>query len=872
MDALKSFTYSSGGSSSSAAYQANWVDITEEFRDASKELKLGELVHDELFGLYDAMAAIELMDPKMDAGMLCNKSKKVLPFEELVARGRLKVDGFTPAELIGILDETFSCLVTWLDGHSLAQTVFTNLYLHNPALVADRSLRAFALVTLKLVETIKEFVHQAAVYEDEDFQPKTYNFSLAGGVTVPKVLTAIKAAEEELARRLKKEDDGEEDNKEQQALLVRLSFTRHFFLFMNCFRKQVGGGRDRESNQQHPNHHHHHHHNSSSPTQSSPQSLKDFLATARQHLATCETLLKQWALTTELGVQPSTTTATEEPKTTEEQNNNNNNSNSSSTTTDYPTILGFEPLINQRLLPPSFPRYTQIRGRAETVAYLGGFLSRLRRLLTIADGGGGGEQGIGSGRKGNAQVHFSGARLTAQLRFLDDFSKLTPSCVVSRSMLQLFFLAYPSSSSSSSSSSAASCSFSPITSGPLLLGLLPLVTAIKESCRAFIRPPVLCCRLPSPEEEQQQQHQEPLELPGVDAQTREIVEGFFARALIPFKSVLQTYGNNRARQREKLALVLKDFGTLIEESVTLDRYLGVRLQHPGPFVFLQYWVFYHKLTLMSQYLLSGFELELYSRHEYAYIFHELEKIWNNVAMLLSQAEQISLQSEAFTKNAALNASSSTGNNSSSKANRKNKSSKNSSRHHHQQNQQPTSPEVVHDREILYYKGISHLAAAYHHLCVAFTLDGRISRPTAGLNTERIRYQHRFEPVVQFEGAGGLLSYDRYLDRLREVKEGVEEVADKDELEGLAKVTARLYLQATDQLLKARTHFEALVSRDVGGGGGDGVLLEEVQSCIKVAKTNTVVINLLRSGHNTRAKPEFAFTESSHFPIIKFSKS
>ena len=84
-------------------------------------------------------------------------------------------------------------------------------------------------------------------------------------------------------------------------------------------------------------------------------------------------------------------------------------------------------------------------------------------------------------------------------------------------------------------------------------------------------------------------------------------------------------------------------------------------------------------------------------------------------------------------------------------------------------------------------------------------------------------------MVQFEGAGGLLSYDRYLDRLREVKEGVEEVADKDELEGLAKVTARLYLQATDQLLKARTHFEALVSRDVGGGGGDGVLLEEV-SC------------------------------------------
>lgn len=30
--------------------------------------------HQKLFGLFEAMSAIEMMDPKMDAGMGCNKN------------------------------------------------------------------------------------------------------------------------------------------------------------------------------------------------------------------------------------------------------------------------------------------------------------------------------------------------------------------------------------------------------------------------------------------------------------------------------------------------------------------------------------------------------------------------------------------------------------------------------------------------------------------------------------------------------------------------------------------------------------------------------------------------------------------------------
>jgi hypothetical protein len=48
-------------------------------------LELGQLLHDDLFGLFEAMSAIEMMDPKMDAGMLCNRgSKAALNFDQAV--------------------------------------------------------------------------------------------------------------------------------------------------------------------------------------------------------------------------------------------------------------------------------------------------------------------------------------------------------------------------------------------------------------------------------------------------------------------------------------------------------------------------------------------------------------------------------------------------------------------------------------------------------------------------------------------------------------------------------------------------------------------------------------------------------------------
>lgn len=56
------------------------------------ELSLGELMHNEMFGLFEAMSAIEMMDPKMDAGMCCNKNTEPpLTFDTAVSVSAMNV-------------------------------------------------------------------------------------------------------------------------------------------------------------------------------------------------------------------------------------------------------------------------------------------------------------------------------------------------------------------------------------------------------------------------------------------------------------------------------------------------------------------------------------------------------------------------------------------------------------------------------------------------------------------------------------------------------------------------------------------------------------------------------------------------------------
>merc|ERR1719219_3039338 len=125
-------------------------------------------------------------------------------------------------------------------------------------------------------------------------------------------------------------------------------------------------------------------------------------------------------------------------------------------------MIGFEPLANQRLLPPTFPRYTEIVGRAEAVAYLSALVGRLGVVCSLPV---------------NAAFHST-------LDFFQSFSATSP-CVLSRSVLQLLYTPLHSPPTRQPA-------VSPPAGPPLPPGFPEL---LRDSCKNFMLPP---CLLPAP--------------------------------------------------------------------------------------------------------------------------------------------------------------------------------------------------------------------------------------------------------------------------------------------------------------------------------------------------------------------------------------
>ena len=183
---------------------------------------------------------------------------KSLPWENISIR-----------EFVTVFDHTLSCLVTWFEGHSLAQTVLTNLYLHcgdSPELRPSHpELKAYVVATLKLVDLIKDIIAKATVFEEEDFQPLSYGFLLASDVSEAKAMSALKGkcqlfvynflftiflfiifvyifseAEDTTQKLVRASKSNIESQEYQEAIAMysRLKFYRHFFQALLFLTKQ----------------------------------------------------------------------------------------------------------------------------------------------------------------------------------------------------------------------------------------------------------------------------------------------------------------------------------------------------------------------------------------------------------------------------------------------------------------------------------------------------------------------------------------------------------------------------------------------------------------------------------------------------------
>ncbi|XP_018114529.1 N-alpha-acetyltransferase 35, NatC auxiliary subunit isoform X2 [Xenopus laevis] len=680
---------------------ANWINITQEFRDACSELKLGELLHDKLFGLFEAMSAIEMMDPKMDAGMIGNQvNRKVLNFEQAIKDGIIQIKDLTLPDLIGIMDTCFCCLITWLEGHSLAQTVFTCLYVHNPDLIEDPAMKAFALGILKICDIVREKVNKAAVFEEEDFQSMTYGFKMANSVTDLRVTGMLKDVEDDLQRRVK--------HQQFLAVFSRVKFTRILLTVLIAFTKKETCA----------------------------------VVEASKLIGQAVDLLSAIHSSLSLGIQAQNDT----------------------TKGDHPIMMGFEPLVNQRLLPPTFPRYAKIIKKEEMVIYFSKLIDRIKTVCEV--------------------VNLS--NLHSILDFFCEFSVQWP-CVLSRSLLQATFLV----------------------DNKKVFGTHLMQDMVKDALRSFVSPPALspkCCLYNN-------------------HQAKDYIDSFVTHCVRPFCNLIQIHGHNRARQRDKLGHILEDFATLQDEAEKVDAALHSMLLKQEPqrqhLACLGTWVLYHNLRIMIQYLLSGFELELYSMHEYYYIYWYLsEFLYAWLMSTLSRADSSQMAEERLMEEQ-----------------QKGRSSKKTKK---KKKVRPLG------REITLSQAYQNMCAGMYKTMIAFDMDGKVRTPKFELDSEQVRYEHRFAPFNSVITPPPV----HYLQ--------FKEMSDLNKYSPPPQ-SADLYMAASKHFQQAKMILESISNQD-----------QEVSEILKVAKNNIVVMKLLAGGHKKDSKipPEFDFSAHKYFPAVK----
>ncbi|KAB1252287.1 N-alpha-acetyltransferase 35; NatC auxiliary subunit, partial [Camelus dromedarius] len=515
---------------------------------------------------------------------------------------------------------------------------------------------------------------------------------------------------------------------------------------------------------------------------------------------------------------------------------------------DHPIMMGFEPLVNQRLLPPTFPRYAKIIKREEMVNYFARLIDRIKTVCEV--------------------VNLT--NLHCILDFFCEFSEQSP-CVLSRSLLQEVCIPKLCSCHSNGSCiTHATCQDCDsitntyntcfkttfLVDNKKVFGTHLMQDMVKDALRSFVSPPVLspkCCLYNN-------------------HQAKDCIDSFVTHCVRPFCSLIQIHGHNRARQRDKLGHILEEFATLQDEAEKVDAALHTMLLKQEPqrqhLACLGTWVLYHNLRIMIQYLLSGFELELYSMHEYYYIYWYLsEFLYAWLMSTLSRADGSQMAEERIMEEQ-----------------QKGRSSKKTKK---KKKVRPLS------REITMSQAYQNMCAGMFKTMVAFDMDGKVRKPKFELDSEQVRYEHRFAPFnsvmtpppvhyLQFKVNLLLHIVVKYLvlDLLGdvlfvpscfvEVDSHVElllhqwDQRDKVEMSDLNKYSPppqapELYVAASKHFQQAKMILENIPNPD-----------HEVSRILKVAKPNFVVMKLLAGGHKKESKvpPEFDFSAHKYFPVVK----
>ncbi|KAL4571448.1 hypothetical protein LXL04_018208 [Taraxacum kok-saghyz] len=375
--------------------QTVWADVASLLDSACNDLQDGELIHGENFNLFAAMSALEIMDPKMDSGIVCRYYSVDEAIEDGAAPIPLSPNKTVDVHcMIDVMDHMLSCEATWHKGHSLAQTIFSCIYLLRPDRTSSHALlHSYCTVIRSTCNAVISAVSDSRTHEEEDL------FTITSGLPLKrdgdeKCLSMLNVIDETVSRQLhackspSHKKRSVEDIEPLQtnldleegyckAVLCRLRFRKHFYHVLVCLRRPQGRG----------------------------------LELARKHIASCLQELDSMLKTEEFLRANNRNGIWEDGMESESE------SEDSSTTASGCQPIGFDSTLNSRLSAPTPPRAIKVFCWKRAIEY---FQKLLHDLDIVCS-------------------HPVDPLHEGALRFVVEFQKLQPD-LVARSHLQLLLV------------------------------------------------------------------------------------------------------------------------------------------------------------------------------------------------------------------------------------------------------------------------------------------------------------------------------------------------------------------------------------------------------------------------------------------------
>ncbi|KAI9595468.1 Mak10 subunit, NatC N-terminal acetyltransferase-domain-containing protein [Syncephalis fuscata] len=224
------------------------------------ELDIGELIIEKGLSLWDIMSTVVIMNPKMDTGMALNTTA----IETTTTDTSPIFDINTPllsgdlSQLIAVLDHLMVLETSWLSGNTLAQTLFTSLYvMHTNSLKepfsetnydvhgawpsiptserilhAHQTLITYVMGLIECYRLILREMSQGNIYEEEDFSCSSFGVSFQHDAAPFKGIQLLEKAGHNWKLIISKYEETETTSNAEldliNGVLNRLQFRQHF--------------------------------------------------------------------------------------------------------------------------------------------------------------------------------------------------------------------------------------------------------------------------------------------------------------------------------------------------------------------------------------------------------------------------------------------------------------------------------------------------------------------------------------------------------------------------------------------------------------------------------------------------------------------